>query len=294
MKSRNLTAPIDAGQVRNPIRVLSAAILGLGIVGSIHDPAVASGAASADQCNAFVGQKPDILSFDAIAKSLPKDLGPKGEYETTDQYEARLSATSAKAADTLVMDRPVNRQTFPDPLRYDADGGVLLIRSSAFDWGTTNWSIRLILAGHRHLSATLDSWNVATVISRPDRVTGSYEASNAFGMSKTVHKVTRSNDSIFIRAGTRDDHAMFSAGEDLVLGSVPMTPEVAKVAKSRIRFALVVKPKWPFLISGSDQLGAPTLSDPRKVTENYRIMFADVSCGLVLDGGEVLAAFPAA
>lgn len=244
-------------------------------------------------CSAYIGRALASNSFNEIVQRLPKSIAPKDEFETTAQFEARVAAAAKTSTGPFIMDRPVLKQTFPDPLAYDADAGMLRIRASAFDWGTTNWSLLLAFAGHRGMASVFDSENVATVIARPDRVTGSYRAANAFGVGGTVSKVTRNTDSIFVRAGSNGNKNMFGPNDEAVVGEIPMAAIEARSAKQRIRFALVIEPKWPFLVTGSTPLVAPTISDPRRVTDEYRIMIADVRCGLVLDQGKVLASYPA-
>lgn len=251
---------------------------------------VACDANAQDVCGAYISQTIAVRSFSAIAAELPLDLR-KDEFETTDQFQARVATTSS-AAQPRILDRPVDKQTFPAPLEYDADAGTLKVRQSAFQWGTTEWwrAARRATAGE--VASVVPGWNVATVISRTSRTTGSYNATNAFGVRREVFRSVLTTQGVFDRGGREGDEDMFVVGPDDVVGQISMPSEEARTAKARLRFALVIQPKWPFLVSGSDLKSGPSIDDAREVHEDYQVMFADVLCGLVVDQGVVVASFP--
>ena len=186
----------------------------------------------------------------------------------------------------------MDRQTFPAPLEYDADAGLLKVHQSAFQWGTMDWWRAAQQTDASDVASVVDGWNIATVLSRTSHTTGSYAATNAFGVGKQVFRSTLKTESIFDRRGDSEDADMFAVGQGEVVGEIALSASEAKISKPRIRFALVIEPKWPFFVSGSDLKSGPSFSDPREVTEDYELIFADVMCGLVVDQGKVMAAFP--
>jgi len=91
---------------------------------------------------------------------------------------------------------------------------------------------------------------------------------------------------------------MFRGDAGSVLGTIPMPPSAAQVAKSKMQFALALTPRPPFLVTGTGLGSAPTLDDPHQIPDSqdfFRVLIADVDCGIVLDGSsKVLAVYPAA
>jgi hypothetical protein len=91
---------------------------------------------------------------------------------------------------------------------------------------------------------------------------------------------------------------MFRGDAESVLGTIPMSPSEAMLTKPKIRFALALTPKIPFLVTGTGLGSSPTLDDPHQIPESqdfFRVLVADADCGIVLDGSnKVLAIYAAA
>lgn len=253
--------------------------------------AFSSTSASADNlCISYVEQTLSPRTFEQVLRNLPPVVIPKGEFESTTAFETRIRDASALSGGDIILHRPVDEQTFPDPLAYDADKQVFEVRSGAFDWGTTNWSKAFSLGA----SGSTGYFDVATVISRNDKTVGYYNASNALGVSAQISKIVRSTDSVWVRKENRSGDKMFNADKQDVVGNFPLSPAEAQASKPFLKFALVIKPKPPFLVSDSGPILAPTLADLRSINEKRRILIADVKCGLVLNSSnKVLAAFAA-
>lgn len=252
-----------------------------------------SPASAQDICLSPIGSTLLAKSFDQVSAGLPKPTQPKGEFEATADYDARLGAALSKRTQVLVA-RPVDVQTYPAPLEYDADRQGFKVRATAFDWATTDWSIALRVGEPKGVRP--DSlYNVATVINRSTKSVGSYKGTNAFGATASVTKLSRHTDSIWVRPAKGKDDTMFGANGS-VLGVIPMQPVEAKASKAKIKFALAITPKPPFLVSGTGLGSSPTFSDRRQIPDSldfFRVLIADVDCGIVLDGSDkVLAVYP--
>ena len=245
-----------------------------------------------NECAKRVGTTIVPQSFDQTLAPLPKAILPKGEFETTSAYDARVAVVSGRLTSAVVMARPVDAQTYPEPVFFDADLQLLKIRNTAFDWGTANWDLAFVLADQKY-PVGRGRYHAATVISRTDRPTGTYKAANRFGTPMTVSKISRTTDSLWAHTGRDKDDHLFAGNPHSIIGSIALSADQVKILKPRIRFALVVVPKYPFLVTGKLLETVPTMDDSRLVTERFRILIADVQCGLVLDGANnILGAYP--
>lgn len=82
-------------------------------------------------CKSYEGKVVTPTGFDAMVRTLPK-ITEKGEFETTAQYEARISAAKAQGAGgPHVLLVPVERAH----LRYDADNAGMMVEAGAFRTG---------------------------------------------------------------------------------------------------------------------------------------------------------------
>lgn len=240
-------------------------------------------ALAADYCSLPPGSPLAPKTFQQIIAGLPTTAAPKSEFETTADYQARIAA-AAQSERQVLLARPVDEQTFPAPLEYDADRGLLKVRTTAFDWGTANWSVERILGKPK---LTTDGiFDVATVLHRTITPLGEYKGSNVYGASALIAKQSRRTDSVWVRAGDNPNDKIFKGDADQVVGVIPMAPNVAKLVKPSIRFALAVTPKPPFIVTGNGPGNAPSFDDPRDIPlsqDHFRILIADVDCGIVLD-----------
>ncbi len=251
----------------------------------------AAATAEAQSCDQFMGQTVAPVSFDAATAGLGK-LTPKGEFETTAQFEARRAASAGSIRGPLIIEKAPEDRKY---LEYDADAQVLRLKSYAFhntDLGTWNM---LYAAGYNRKIPASTSSNIDVAISSIDKVVGSHEAQNAYGAKAQIAEIERTIKGIFEREASFTDRDLFPAAKDspYVVGAIPLTPAEAMALKPTMRLAFVVVPKEPFLITGTHKVGKTTIANPREITERFSLLIADIQCGLALDrGGKVLGAYP--
>jgi peptidoglycan hydrolase-like protein with peptidoglycan-binding domain len=241
---------------------------------------------SAGICQSYVGQTVAPQPFDAAVARFA-NLTPKGEFETAAQYDARKAAVlgDGPIGPIIIAKEPEDRKFF----EYDADAQKLRIISYAF-----HISDIASLTG----SGPLD-WSVfAVVISKDDRILGTYDASNAYGTTVQVTKIQRLTKVIRTSGNTYElDREFFREVRQIdglpVVGELTLSPSEAASLKPTIKIAFVVTPRDPFFSTGSTRVHDPTFQDPRDVTEDFSLLSAYIQCGLLMDGeNKVLQAYP--
>jgi hypothetical protein len=259
-------------------------------------PVALTSSAQSQQCTTYVGQTVTPLTFDQAISHIP-NVAPRGEYETTAQYEERRRAAGVGSGGPLIIVKtPENRDRY---IRYDADAGRLAIQTYAFD--NTGFDAWTALYGTPYIQAlnpsTLGNFDV--VISEREVATGTYQGRNGFGATWPVTRVTRTLQAIYERPrGPRDGitSGLFPSADEAphVVGYLEMPPEVAQRTKPTMKLAFVVVPRDPYVIRSSYAgRGNITVQNPFDVTYTTTILVADVQCGLALDASNrVLGAFP--
>lgn len=251
-----------------------------------------SAAQGQDRCAVYLGQKIAPITIDA-AISRFATLTPKGEFETTAQYEARKARAIGSTSGPFVISKAPEDRKY---LEYDADAGKLRISRFAFQNSAFNaWKTFFNAGVDKAIDVDIYA-NYDVVISQVDVPTGVYTGSNSFGAKTKVVKINRVTKAIFDRKapGILDDD-LFIAGtkEPYAVGELSVPPERAKVLKQTIKMAYVVEPKEPFLVRSSYNGHEPTIQVPTDVTEVVSVLIADIQCGLVTDAtNTVLGAYP--
>ena len=241
-----------------------------------------------NQCADYLGQTIAPKTFDEAIMSFA-NLAPKGEFETTAQYEDRKkSALAGILGPLLISKAPEDRKYF----QYDADAQKLRIITYAFQNTFFDTPSAFFVAGSKIDASTLE--NIQVVISRVDQPTGSYVAQNGFGASARVISVKRTTAVIFDRKANFGEPLFPTAkGSPYVVGELTLVPAEAQALKPNLKLAFVVVPREPYLIRGSKPGSVTTIQNPIDVTENFSILIADIQCGLVTDStNKVLAAYP--
>ena len=242
-------------------------------------------AAVAQDCSVHVGQVISPKSFEQAIAGLG-NIAPKGEFETTSQYQTRIS-NSGSATPMIISKKPEDHKHFV----YDADNQLLQVKSYAFHNTNMGWWRAFYETKPTGIKASVGN-NRAIVISMSDRPTGTYVAQNSYGASTTVTRIERTTYSIFERESPIGEDGIFFGADGDLLGIIPMDIATAQRIKPALKIAFVVVPKPPFLVQGSHSVGKTTISNPIDVTEKFKIMIADMQCGLLTDGtNKVLAAY---
>lgn len=245
-----------------------------------------------DACAAYAGNTVTPQTFSAVVSSLG-NVAPRGEFETTAQYQARIAASNT--AGTRIISKSIEEQRF---IQYDADNSRFRIKSYAFSNRSFDYWGAFYAARPPGLDAAT-SGNIGVLISQASNPTGTYSAQNAYGARWDVTRVNRTSDAIFERrasTGMRGGERLFrgdTGGVDSFIGELRLAPEEAERLRPQLRIAFVVEPRPPFLVTGTHQPGEVTIRNPFRVTETFRVLIADIQCGLLMDGNnKVLASFP--
>ena len=240
-------------------------------------------------CSRYVGTVVTPRTFDQALTSFTA-MSPKGEFETTSAYQARIARATSSIPYPLIIAKEIESL---EDITYDADSAMLRIQTYAIDNKGMDWSGAFGVAKPMGIRAGY-MYNIASVLSQVDKPVGTSEAQNAYGAKTTIIKVERTTNAIFSSEARSFDEGIFGKRENGHLGSIAMPPATAQLVKSKLRAAWVVRPKPPFLVQGVLRGRTPTIRNPFDVTENFRILIADFQCGLIMDGtNKVLAAFQA-
>lgn len=249
--------------------------------------APASAENSTSACPSYVGTTVAPLTFDEAVAKLPK-VSPKGEFETTAEYQARFAAAGGGGL-LIVGKAPDDRKFFT----YDADHGKLSVEPYAFrNWDLSAWYALHNTAGLE--PSTL--YNVDVVISRGFHIVGSYMGQNGFGAQARIVERQSVVHAIYDRPIGVDEELKGTGlflNNDEVVGTLDMPPSEAQALKPKLSVAFVVLPKEPYLVHSHYKVGEPTIDAPIDETEIATVMIADIRCGLLLDGSnKVIGAYP--
>jgi hypothetical protein len=251
---------------------------------------IAFGAETATRCSQWQGRVASVVTFDSAVEKF-RSIGPKGEFETTAEYEARRSRVIGASGTPVVI---LNRSEDPKFFEYDADTATLRVVRYAFsNRGMDYWSA-FYTANQKDKFDVSTGFNLAFVASMSEVPVGTYQASNAYGAKAEITRLERTVKAVFER-GAKLDEALFPNTErpPFVVGTIKMKPDEARRIKPGLKTGFLVKPKAPFLISGRHRVGTTTIQNPYEVTESFQILIADIQCGFLLDSdNKVLGAYP--
>lgn len=254
-------------------------------------PLLAGVPAAAQECAAFIGSKPNVISFKQAAAQLPRFVSQKDEFETTAAFMERQHAAAANVPSNFIIRSEFDQET----VSYNADSQhfeVKEYRSQKFLKGVDRYTPTLSTLTRY----TPGGYRIAVETSQEFKKTGTYNAKNVFGteMIVTVYDVVtqivfESDVEIELdsRGHDRDDGIQISPGAL----NAPVPPDRARQISGHLNAAIVVKPKSPFYVTQQGFTVEPKLDNPTKATAIYEVIYADIQCVLLLDGeGIVLAA----
>lgn len=256
-------------------------------------------AGMAQSCESYVGQSILPLTVSQASTRVP-NFQPKGEFETTADFETRKKVAVSAAAGPLFISRePEDRKYF----EYNADTQMLGIKKYVFaDRLFEAWDAFYEVPSAKPLNVEASALrNLSPLISSKKIVTGSYEAQNSFGAKFNVTKVTEELEAIFERSlaftpgGPLIGIDFFPAADKApyIIGYLNLSLAEAQRLKPLLKLAYLVEPKEPFIIKNSYSLGKVTLTNPIETTAKATVLIADIKCGLVTDDKNVvLGAYP--
>lgn len=272
------------------LALLCASMSSIAAASTVADP---SSAAVDEACMVPVGQRIAPMGIDALISKLGS-TAPRGEFETTAQYEARLQAAASGAPRHAFVAMPIDTKY----ITYDADSGRFRIESFALDNKNASWDIfydgpnppwpRPV--GHRDY--------VDLVERSVERVVGTYQASNAYGAKVTVREVMRETVGVLERTATGREDLFFADRpwqniQSNVIAEVPVDPALAPNWRQNLNAAALISPKSPFIAKGIKDWGRPRFDLPKETTEQLTAVIADISCMVLTDqSGIVLARIP--
>ena len=275
---------------------------------SSTDDAVTSPAEA--RCATFMGETVEPSDISKVLEGIVLP-GPKSEFETTADYDARQAAFAESMPRQLVIGKSQKEQLdFP----YDADRQLLTITAEGFRGHSLNLN-PLFGIGERYYgqgvgyhpdapsvfeyfldrkveyygrdtrSRFVGNLYVSLYDQRED--VGSYAAKNGFGAEAQIAQILWTFRGIY--DGPSQHTSLFYRDE---LGTMSLAPEEARAFKPRLGIAFVVAPKSPYVMHAKRQVNEPKINAPEEVTSNITMLVADIQCALLLDGaGKVIGAY---
>lgn len=190
----------------------------------------------------------DISKIIAQVKKLNAKAGKKGEFETSEEFNARLEAVTESnmfKSFTIVF-KPQNLRQ-----EYDADKSKLTVAILASDYTCPEICLK-----------------------NNKKMTGTYIATNAYGAKIKVYKFDSSTIRLEVSTEKYKD-TNFSSYNNMDTIVVFADKEAAKKMKGKIALAYTVYPIPPFYEVQRHKYG-PTFGDPTYVSSNEQIVTIEV------------------
>ncbi|MGC1270857.1 MAG: hypothetical protein WA842_09715 [Croceibacterium sp.] len=242
----------------------------------------AATAAATTTCPAFVGQKPELATFEDVRSSLPQ-IPPKNDFESTDTYVRRLAAAEPQGSRSFVLRRTPKYEG--EGLSYDPDRRVLTVYRAAFGAGRTNFNNiggQGMIRGKDNFASAI-GFEIATIETGRD----TYVATNGFGAEVTVVRVTQQVNALWERPGKQGEDP-FEHMDSGIVARIPMEPAVARDLIEHGAAALTFTPKAPYH-AATTALVPPSFNSPRERRDVITVLTGDVHCGFLIDSQGVVA-----
>lgn len=232
-------------------------------------------------CAGYVDKVVPITAFGTLAKRLPAQI-EKGEFETTEQFNARREAASRRSPTSLsILALPINL----DHVRYNADLKAMSIEASAFTTGFYSAETAAELGAG--FSTREMTGGTPMPHSQTEKVLETYVARNRLGAAFEVSDVERQTNALHVTVAKLFPFAKYKTSP-IAIFDVPLA--AAPRVKQSIRAALVVQPQSPFVLNNLFNGPAATSSEPTHFEDRSTILVAAAKCGLILDSqSKVLA-----
>ena len=249
--------------------------------------------ASASSCPVSLGEIVQLTTVEEAYDNLPK-TSPKDEFETTAEYENRISAIPYPSG-FIAIER---KDEFE--VQYNADKSRFEFRDGELFGDGFYYREPYDYIGN---GVVLTESDRSFFLAIDKQVIGTQIGSNAFGVEAEITKENWTRFYVYEgpRSGSsfRNMETDFNRQEQVKNNPyineinahyfvVPSDRGEARVLKDTMRRALVVNTKRPFQFEGHDT-SSPTIDDPRDIKITDRFLVADVHCAIVTDGsGRVL------
>lgn len=237
------------------------------------------------RCSDYVGTTVAAKPFEAVVAALG-NTEPRGEFETTAQYQARLRPQAEVGRQVILVSRRTREYGW---FMYDADKASLRVASSMFGVLSPETGEAYIY-GFKNLFQGSGFAMGASLMSS-DAEVGTSSVLSDTGVSYPVRHIQRTT-SIVVERRIPDPRENLFFEERGTIGQIAIPVEQARMLKPEMQTALVVEPWSPYLVRKNHQVQGPTPRSPAYVNEAVATLLADIQCGLVLDGqSRVLGAY---
>lgn len=271
---------------REPRRTRNA-LIGLASFGAL---ALAQ-SAMASECPIEIGQQtPSQSPADAFSDLSKLDM-QKGEFETTDAFNRR----GEDAVTNMTTPLTVQSKFDPNAAQFDADRNMLRLFLYGWDNAATGWDevfTRSNTPDNVQYSIYGSDSYLGVGLGQTEEVTDAYEATNSYGASTTVSRVTRNVYSVFSKKIDGENEWQFDGTADYVGArftlentgyvDIPMSINQARNDKDRLQVVVSYSPKLPFVAEGSRNW-SPTIRRPQNVTAHYNVTIGTIHCVGILD-----------
>lgn len=244
--------------------------------------------AKSPMCKGYEGKIVTPTAFSTLVQRL-SGPSPKGEFETTAQYQARLAATSASVPTSpVVVTIPVDR----DYLSYNADNSLMLVQAGAFGDGEFSDVVDVQLtANYFGLIPKGIPEGIKVAHSRSERLVRTRTMRSGLGIDVKVSDIDRFSNGFYIASPKL---FTFAKRDDSPVMFFKAAPARAQSLKQTVRIALAVVPKAPYVFRAEQPAAVPTLRNPVQYEDKLTAIYVDAKCALVLDAqSRVLASMDA-
>lgn len=229
-------------------------------------------------CEAMLGRPIAALHFQTAIEGLPK-VEPRGDYETTASYEARMEAVARQSGSRAIL---VARDHNKEGLSFDPDSGRLKIYPSVFGHGRLNFGQILGIGMGRGKS---DSFSSALGFELGSEVveTTTYQTTNGFGAVVNVQKRVEQTEALFEAPGRRGQLPFLDTKAFVPLADLEVDAATARSIIDDGSVAFQVQPRGPFVSEGVVP-GRPTFRHPIEIERHVTVLHGDIQCAFLLDG----------
>lgn len=222
-------------------------------------------------------------TFDDLVRIL-KQPEPKGEYETTSEYDKRREAFVLPKDKTFI----VSTQTLSEFIKYDADNERFLIQRYAWDNMVPGMAQSALGEKHKILFSRSDSRIHYVGLGQITEDTSQYLKRGVNTEAVKISDYVSQTYFIYDRQNPNEEPTFiedFKEGDAELLPSgvyLPMKREIARESKEHIKFAVQYQPRFPY--SEAEVKDAdPRFSRSRIGKDVLNIFYGDIKCLLIMD-----------
>lgn len=253
-------------------------IVGIGIA------AMSATSAYSQTCDAQVGRNIQVTPFDALVAQAPT-VEPKGEFETTAEFEARKAAATRTAPKNPVFVE-LTPATSTRGLTYDADRAVFQINDYVFN--ADSYYTELRTAFGSPLRTNGFGSLIGVRLGRASEDIGNYEATNAFGAKTLVQRRNVTYYELVEGVPSKTGGSSFwvrpkGTYGDAIVGELPVPIADAQEMKQHLRPIVMFLPKAPFYVEVKSAGPSPTRDFPYDMAITTKALVGDMQCALLID-----------